>query len=125
MCKSASQRFLRIIFGENSWRSPAKSYSGGKDLDEHDMLVKAAVGSLYHTDVMVTEVIMGIVRWFLYEIAISLHDSSGSPWSFSRIHKANVMQPFPCMESHEGAGTVVKVESSITEFEAGDMLYAV
>jgi hypothetical protein len=43
------------------------------------MLVKAAVGSLYHTDVMVTEVIMGIVRWFLYEIAISLHDSSGSP----------------------------------------------
>jgi Zn-dependent alcohol dehydrogenase len=29
------------------------------------------------------------------------------------------------MESHEGAGTVVKVESSITEFEAGDMLYAV
>jgi Zn-dependent alcohol dehydrogenase len=35
------------------------------------------------------------------------------------------MQPFPCIESHEVAGTFVKVGSSITEFEVGDMLYAI
>lgn len=52
------------------------------------MLVKIAVGSLCHTDGMV---------------------SSG-----------DFNTALPCIASHEGAGTVVKVGSSIIEFQAGD-----
>ncbi|KAE8444999.1 hypothetical protein EG329_014005 [Mollisiaceae sp. DMI_Dod_QoI] len=60
----------------------------GKNLDENDMLVKVAVGSLCHTDGMVVNGIMGT--------------------------------KLPCIASHEGAGTVVKVGSSISEFKLGD-----
>ncbi|KAL2072534.1 hypothetical protein VTL71DRAFT_11877 [Oculimacula yallundae] len=60
----------------------------GKDLNEHDMLVKVAVGSLCHTDGMVSEGIMGT--------------------------------KLPCVASHEGAGTVVKVGTSVKEFKEGD-----
>lgn len=60
----------------------------GKELDEHDMLVKVAVASLCHTDGMVTDGIMGT--------------------------------PLPCVGSHEGSGTVVRVGSAISEFQAGD-----
>lgn len=52
------------------------------------MLVKVAVGSLCHTDGMVTDGIMGT--------------------------------KLPCIASHEGSGTVVKVGSAIKEFEVGD-----
>ncbi|PVH85886.1 GroES-like protein [Cadophora sp. DSE1049] len=60
----------------------------GKYLDENDMLVKVAVGSLCHTDGMVSKGIMGT--------------------------------KLPCVASHEGAGTVVKVGSAVKEFKAGD-----
>jgi alcohol dehydrogenase, propanol-preferring len=62
----------------------------GKDLDQYDMLVKVAVGSLCHTDGMVSEGLMGTI--------------------------------LPCIASHEGAGTVVKVGSAITEFTPGDRI---
>ncbi|KUJ22351.1 GroES-like protein [Mollisia scopiformis] len=62
----------------------------GKNLDENDMLVKVAVGSLCHTDGMVLEGIMGT--------------------------------KLPCIGSHEGAGTVVKVGSAISEFKVGDRI---
>jgi propanol-preferring alcohol dehydrogenase len=52
------------------------------------MLVKVAVGSLCHTDGMVSEGIMGT--------------------------------KLPCIGSHEGSGTVVKVGSAISEFKVGD-----
>jgi propanol-preferring alcohol dehydrogenase len=52
------------------------------------MLVKVAVGSLCHTDGMVTDGIMGA--------------------------------KLPCIASHEGSGTVVKVGSAIKEFKVGD-----
>jgi propanol-preferring alcohol dehydrogenase len=60
----------------------------GKDLNEHDMLVKIAASSLCHTDGMVLEGIMG--------------------------------GKFPCIASHEGAGTVVKVGSAVEFFKVGD-----
>lgn len=60
----------------------------GKGLDQYDMLVKVAVGSLCHTDGMVSEGLMGT--------------------------------KLPCIASHEGAGTVVKVGSAINEFKVGD-----
>ena len=60
----------------------------GTDLDEYDMLVKVAVGSLCHTDSMVSAGIMGT--------------------------------PLPCIGSHEGAGTVVKLGNSVKGFELGD-----
>jgi propanol-preferring alcohol dehydrogenase len=60
----------------------------GTHLHEHDMLVKVAVGSLCHTDGMVSAGIMGT--------------------------------PLPCIASHEGAGTVVKVGSSVRAFKIGD-----
>lgn len=60
----------------------------GKTLDENDMLVKVAVGSLCHTDGMVNEGIMGT--------------------------------KLPCIASHEGSGTVVKIGSAISEFKPGD-----
>lgn len=62
----------------------------GRNLDEHDMLVKVAVGSLCHTDGMVTDGIMGT--------------------------------SLPCIASHEGSGTVVKVGSAISEFKVGDRI---
>jgi len=62
----------------------------GKDWDENDLLVKVAVGSLCHTDGMVSEGIMGT--------------------------------KLPCIGSHEGAGTVVKVGSAISEFKVGDRI---
>jgi propanol-preferring alcohol dehydrogenase len=57
----------------------------GKDLNEHDMLVKAATSSLCHTDRMVLEGIMG--------------------------------RKLPCVTSHEGVGTVVKVGSAVEFFK--------
>lgn len=54
------------------------------------MLIKIAVGSLCHTDGMVTE---GIMK-----------------------------TPLPCIASHEGAGTVVKIGSAIKEFHVGDRI---
>jgi len=60
----------------------------GKNLAEHDMLVKVAAASLCHTDGMVTDGLMGT--------------------------------ELPCIASHEGAGTVVKVGSAIKEFRVGD-----
>ncbi|TVY20892.1 alcohol dehydrogenase [Lachnellula arida] len=62
----------------------------GKDLNEYDLLVKVAVGSLCHTDGMVSDGIMGT--------------------------------ELPCIASHEGSGTVVKVGSAIQEFHIGDRI---
>ncbi|TVY57065.1 alcohol dehydrogenase, partial [Lachnellula cervina] len=62
----------------------------GKDLNEYDLLVKVAVGSLCHTDGMVLDGIMGT--------------------------------KLPCIASHEGSGTVVKVGSAIQEFHIGDRI---
>ncbi|KAG0650926.1 Alcohol dehydrogenase IV [Hyphodiscus hymeniophilus] len=62
----------------------------GKDLYEHDLLVKVAVASLCHTDGMVTDGIMGT--------------------------------KLPCIASHEGAGTVVKVGSAVKDFQVGDRI---
>lgn len=54
------------------------------------MLIKVAVGSLCHTDGMVSDGIMGT--------------------------------KLPCIASHEGAGTVVKLGSAVKEFQVGDRI---
>lgn len=54
------------------------------------MLIKVAVGSLCHTDGIVSDGIMGT--------------------------------ELPCIPSHEGAGTVVKVGSAVKEFQVGDRI---
>lgn len=78
---------------QTQFKNPYKIHkvpTPGKDLNEHDMPIKIAVGSLCHTDGMVSDGIMGT--------------------------------KLPCIPSHEGAGTVLKLGSAVNGFQVGDRI---